>query len=78
MVAIVLIFRRARLASILAIAGSVVFLLPNLTDRAGAFFSLPAPPVIIVLEYVFIAVLMVTVVLAWNVYRGSSRRRGPA
>lgn len=73
--AIVLIFRRVRLASILALAGSVAFLLPSITDKAGAFFSLPAPPVISVLEYIHLVVLLVTSLLAWIVFRESERGR---
>ena len=70
---IVVIFRGARLASILAIVGSAVLLFPNVTDKVGAFFALPAPPVISALEYVFIAVLVVTLLLARTVYSGSKR-----
>lgn len=70
---IVVIFRRARLASILTIIGSVVFLIPNVTDKLGAFFTLPVPPVIDALEWVFLAALLVTLLLAWVVYRGSER-----
>jgi len=73
--AIVLIFRRVRLASILALVGSVAFLLPNVTDKAGAFFSLSAPPVISALEYVHLVVLVVTSLLAWIVLRESERGR---
>jgi hypothetical protein len=71
--AIVLIARRARPASILALVGSVAFLLPIATDKAGAFFSLPAPPVISALEYVFLVVALVALILAWSVRRGSER-----
>ena len=67
--AIVLLFRRPRLAAVVAIIGSVAFLIPNMTDKAGAFFSLPAPPVISVLEYIHLGVLLVTLLLAWTVYR---------
>jgi hypothetical protein len=68
-----LVRRRIRSASALAIAGSMVFLFPNVVDRAGAFFSLPIPPTINVLEYVFTAVLLITLVLAWQVRRGTGR-----
>ena len=76
MTATTLIFKRVRLASILAIVGSVAFLFPNVTDKVGAFFSLPAPPVISALEYVHLGVLFLTLLLAWAVYRGSDRARG--
>ena len=68
---LVFLFRRARLASGLAIIASLVFQFPNVVDRTGSFFSLPIPPVINVLEYVFIVVLLVTLFLASAVYRAS-------
>ena len=45
-----LLFRRARLASGLAIVGSVLFFFPVVGDRTGSFFSVPIPPVIDTLE----------------------------
>jgi uncharacterized membrane protein YhaH (DUF805 family) len=71
---IALLFRRVRLASSLAIVGSVLFFFPILGDWTGSFFSLPIPPVIKALEYIFTVVLLVTLYLAWKVYRES----GPA
>lgn len=62
----------------MAIIGSVVFLVPSVTDKAGAFFSLPAPPVISVLEFIHVGVLLITVLLAWTVYRegkGAERQK---
>ena len=64
-----LLFRRARLASSLAILGSILFFFPIIGDRAGAFFSLPIPPVIQALEYIFVPVLLATLFLAWSVRR---------
>jgi len=69
---IALVFRRARLASSLAIVGSVLFFFPIIGDRAGSFFSLPIPPVINTLEYIFVPVLLVTLFLASKVYRESN------
>jgi hypothetical protein len=66
-----LLFRRVRLASILAIVGSVLFFFPIVGDRTGSFFSLPIPPVINTLEYIFTVVLLVTLFLASRVYRES-------
>jgi hypothetical protein len=66
---IVLLFRRVRLASILAIVGSILFLFPSIGDQTGSFFSLPIPPVINTLEYIFTGVLLLTLFLAWKVYR---------
>ena len=66
---VLLLFRRVRLASGLAIVGSILFFFPIFGDRIGAFFSVPIPPVINFLEYVFFVVLLVTLFLAWKVYR---------
>jgi hypothetical protein len=66
-----LLFRRVRLASSLAIVGSILFFFPILGDQAGSFFSLPIPPVINTLEYIFVVVLLVTLFLASKVYRDS-------
>ena len=71
-VAIALLFRTARLASRLAILGSILFFFPIVGDRVGAFFSLPIPPVINALEYVLSVMLLVTLYLASKVYRESS------
>jgi hypothetical protein len=69
---IALLFRRVRLASSLAIVGSVLFFFPIFGDQAGSFFSLPIPPVIHTLEYIFVVVLLVTLFLASKVYRESN------
>jgi hypothetical protein len=69
---IILLFRRIRLASSLAIVGSMLFFIPIVGDQTGSFFSLPIPPVINTLEYIFIVVLLTTLFLAWTVYRESN------
>jgi hypothetical protein len=69
---IILLFKRVRLASILAIVGSILFFVPIVGDQFGAFFSVPSPRVIITLEYIFIPVLLVTLFLASTVYRKSN------
>ena len=71
-----LLFRRVRLASILAIVGSLLFFFPIVGDQEGSFFSLPIPPVINTLEYVFTVVLLVTLFLARKVYRESDPAPG--
>lgn len=80
LIATVMILRRVGFASLLAIVGSVLFLVPNVTDKMGVFFSLVAPPVISGLEDVHLVVVLVALVLAWIVHRGShsgpSHRRG--
>ena len=68
---IALLFRRARLASILAIVGSIFLFFPIFGDQTGSFFSLPIPPVIHTLEYIDVVVLLVALFLASKVYRES-------
>ncbi|MBI3859376.1 MAG: hypothetical protein HY296_03940 [Thaumarchaeota archaeon] len=64
-----LLFRRVRLASKLAVVGSILFFLPIFGDQTGSFFSLPIPPTINTLEYIYVVVLLVTLFLASKVYR---------
>src|SRR6266542_2889861 len=59
------------LASSLAIVASILFFFPILGDRTGSFFSVPIPPVIDTLEYIFTVVLLATLFLASKVYRES-------
>ena len=73
---IILLFRRVRLASSLAIVGSLLFFIPIVGNKTGSFFSLPSPPVINTLEYIFIPVLLVTLFLASKVYRESNPSPG--
>ena len=66
-----LLFKRARikLASIIAIFSSILFLMIIFVDRTGSFFSVPIPPAINTLEYLFVVVLVVTLFLASMAYR---------
>jgi hypothetical protein len=68
-----LLFKRGRLASSLAIVGSILLFFPIVGDRAGAFFSVPIPPAIQTLEYISVVVLVVTLFLASKVHRESNR-----
>lgn len=70
-VSFALLFSRVRLASALAIVGSVLFFFPVVGDRTGSFFSVPIPPVIDTLEWIFPVVLLVTLFAASQVYRES-------
>ncbi len=72
---IILLFWKSRLASSLAIIGSILFFFPIVGDRIGSFFSAPIPPVINALEYVLIVVLFAVLFLAATVYRASNRSR---
>ena len=69
---IAFLFRRAKLASKLAIIASILFFVPVIGDRAGAFFSVPIPPAINVLEYILVIVLLITLFLSSRVYRESN------
>ena len=70
---VLLLFKRARirLASSLAIISPILFFLIISIDRTGSFFSVPTPPAINTLEYLFTAVLIVTLIIASLIYRGS-------
>lgn len=68
---------RTRAASTLAIAGSVLFVVPNVVDRTGSFFALPIPPTVNVLEYAFMALLAATIVVAWRVRAPARPRSTP-
>lgn len=70
-VSFALLYSRVRLASSLAIVGSVLFFFPVVGDRTGSFFSVPIPPVIDTLEWIFPVVLLVTLFVASKVYRES-------
>jgi hypothetical protein len=61
-----LLFKRARvkLASSIAIVSSILFFLIIFVDRTGSFFSVPIPPPINTLEYLFVVVLVVTLFIA--------------
>ena len=60
---------RVRLASSIAIVSSILFFLIIFVDRTGSFFSVPIPPAINTLEYLFVVVLVVTLFLASMAYR---------
>jgi len=66
-----LLFRRVRLASMLAVIGAILFFPVIFADQIGSFFSLPTPPVISTLEYIFVVALVVTLFLTSKVYRES-------
>ena len=70
-VSLALLFSRVRLASRLAIVASVLFFFPVVGDRTGSFFSVPIPPVIDTLEWIFPVVLLLTLFAASQVYRES-------
>jgi len=76
LVSIFLLARKVRLASKLAVAGSIVFVFPIVVDRADRFFSLPIPPAVAALEYALMAVLLVTLGLGWAVFRASGTPQG--
>lgn len=72
LLSIAFLFRRVRLASKLAIIASILFFVPVIGDRAGAFFSVPIPPAINILEYILVIVLLATLFLASRVYMKSN------
>ena len=71
-----LLFRkaRARIASILAIVGSILFFPILLADQAGLYSSLSLPSGISAVELLMIPVLVVVLFLASRVYRESVKK----
>ena len=72
LLSIAFLFWRVRLASSLAIIASILFFFPFIGDRAGAFFSVPIPTAINILEYILVVVQLANLILAWRVYRRST------
>ncbi len=68
---------RVRLASSLAIISSALFFLIISVDRTDSFFSVQIPSAINTLEYILIVVLIITLLLASTVYRGSKPASKP-
>jgi hypothetical protein len=64
-----LLFRKARLASILAIIGSLCFFPALVADQTGLFSSQHAPVAIVDLELVTAVILIAVLFLASKVYR---------
>ena len=73
---IALLFRkaRARIASILAIVGSLLFFPTLLADQAGLYSSLPLTSGISAVELLMIPVLVAVLFLASRVYRESVKK----
>jgi hypothetical protein len=70
---VLVVFGRTKWSARLAIAGSILFLFPNVVDQTGVFFSVPIPPAVRALEYVFIGVLLFTLFLGWSILRDNDR-----
>jgi hypothetical protein len=70
-----LLFKRARvrLASSIAIVSSIHFLLIIFVDRTGTFFSARISAAINTLEYLFVAILAVTLFLSSMTYKSRLR-----
>ncbi len=72
-VSLILVFFRARIASILAMIGTVVYLIPLIADQAHIFTPLAPPPLIADVEGVTAVVLLGVFISAVRVYSTSSR-----
>jgi len=65
-VTLLIVQRRTRLATTLAMVGTALFIPPFLVDRAGLFSTLGAPAAIVVLEY---AALITQLAIGYVAYR---------
>ncbi len=67
--ALVLLILRRRVAPVLAMTASILFVPVFLSDQTGLFSSLPPPAPVTAVEFVTLAVAVAVLVLAWRVYR---------
>ena len=68
-ISLILLFRKPRLASMLAIIGSILFFPALIADQTGLFSSQTAPMAITVLEWVTTVVLLAAIFFASRVHR---------
>jgi hypothetical protein len=68
-VTFVLVDRRTRLATSLAMVGTVLFIPPFIVDQLGLFATLPAPSAIVVLEVAALLTQLAIFGVAWRLRR---------
>ena len=68
-ISLILLFRKPRRASMLAIIGSILFFPALIADQTGLFSSQTAPMAITVLEWVTTVVLLAAIFFASRVHR---------
>ncbi|MDA4128259.1 MAG: hypothetical protein OK422_02150 [Thaumarchaeota archaeon] len=71
-VSLILVFFRARIASIFAIIGSIGYIILGFADQLNLVTSLPPPQLITDVEVITIVVLVATILFASRVYRENS------
>jgi len=72
--ALILVAFRPRIAAILAVVGSVAYILVSLADQAGLVSAVSAPVLVADIELVTIVVLAAVIFLASRVYLETGRR----
>jgi hypothetical protein len=72
-VSLILVLFRPRVAAILAMIGTIVYIIPLVADQAHIFTPLPAPPLIADVEGVTAVVLLGVFISAARVFGKSSR-----
>lgn len=68
-VSLILVLFRTRVASILAMIGTIVYIIPLIADQAHIFTPLAPPPLITDVEGVTAVVLLLVLLFAVRVYR---------
>jgi hypothetical protein len=72
-ISLILVLFRARIASILAMIGTIVYIIPLIADQAHIFTPLAPPPLIADVEGVTAVVLLGVFIAAVRVYGKSNR-----
>jgi hypothetical protein len=71
--ALILVAFKPRIAAVLAIIGSVAYIIVSLADQAGLVSSVRAPVIVADIELVAVVVLAAVLFFAWRVYLESGR-----
>jgi hypothetical protein len=72
--ALILVAFRPRIAAILAVVGSVAYIVVSLADQAGLVSAVTAPVMVADIELVTVVVLAAVIFLASRVYQETGRR----
>ena len=77
-VALIALFFRPRLTSILAIIGSIVYIIVLVADQVGLVISISPPPLITDVEIVTLVVLLATLIYSARIFNETRVRASPS